>query len=73
MVAAMASLFLVVKGAIGVPVSGSIALFAAGLAIYLFVQVVYTGFYGINPVRAQERLLKDYLEARKIIRERAKS
>ncbi|TMJ19929.1 MAG: ABC transporter permease [Alphaproteobacteria bacterium] len=36
MVAAMASLFLVVKGAIGVPVSGSIALFAAGLAIYLF-------------------------------------
>jgi len=44
-----------------------------GLAIYIFVQVVYTGFYGINPVRAQERLLKDYLEARKIIRERAKS
>jgi ABC-2 type transport system permease protein len=36
MVAAMASLFLVVKGAIGVPVSGSITLFAAGLAIYLF-------------------------------------
>jgi ABC-2 type transport system permease protein len=36
MVAAMASLFLVVKGLIGVPIAGSIALFAAGLAIYLF-------------------------------------
>jgi ABC-2 type transport system permease protein len=34
--AAMLSLFLVVKGAIGVPVSGSIALFACGLGIYLF-------------------------------------
>lgn len=34
--AAMASLFLVVKGAIGVPVAGSIPLFAFGLAIYLF-------------------------------------
>jgi ABC-2 type transport system permease protein len=36
MFAAMASLFLVVKGAIGVPVAGSIALWAGGLAIYLF-------------------------------------
>jgi ABC-2 type transport system permease protein len=35
-VAAMASLFLVVKGAIGVPVAGSIPLFALGLCIYLF-------------------------------------
>jgi ABC-2 type transport system permease protein len=35
-VAAMASLFLVVKGAIGVPIAGSIPLFAAGLGIYLF-------------------------------------
>ena len=35
-VAAMASLFLVVKGAIGVPIAGSIPLFAAGLVIYLF-------------------------------------
>ena len=35
-VAAMLSLFLVVKGAIGVPIAGSIPLFAAGLAIYLF-------------------------------------
>jgi ABC-2 type transport system permease protein len=35
-VAAMASLFLVVKGAIGVPVAGSIPLFLAGLCIYLF-------------------------------------
>ncbi|MBV8682432.1 MAG: ABC transporter permease [Caulobacteraceae bacterium] len=36
-VAAMASLFLVVKGAIGVPVEpSSVPLFAAGLAIYLF-------------------------------------
>lgn len=34
--AAMASLFLVVKGAIGVPVAGSIALFALGLCVYLF-------------------------------------
>jgi ABC-2 type transport system permease protein len=34
--AAMASLFLIVKGALGVPVSGSIALFASGLLIYLF-------------------------------------
>src|SRR5204862_2315762 len=31
MVAAMASLFLVVKGAIGVPISGSMPLFALGL------------------------------------------
>jgi ABC-2 type transport system permease protein len=34
--AAMASLFLIVKGLIGVPVSGSIALFALGLGVYLF-------------------------------------
>ncbi len=34
--AAMASLFVVVKGAIGVPVTGSIPLFAMGLGIYLF-------------------------------------
>lgn len=35
-VAAMASLFLVVKGAIGVPVAGSIWLFVGGLTVYLF-------------------------------------
>jgi ABC-2 type transport system permease protein len=35
-VAAMASLFLVVKGAIGVPVAGSIPLFVGGLVVYLF-------------------------------------
>jgi ABC-2 type transport system permease protein len=35
-VAAMASLFLIVKGALGVPVAGSILLFASGLCIYLF-------------------------------------
>ncbi|MGO9452515.1 MAG: ABC transporter permease [Candidatus Binataceae bacterium] len=35
-VAAMASLFLVVKGAIGVPVAGSIWLFVGGLVVYLF-------------------------------------
>jgi ABC-2 type transport system permease protein len=35
-VAAMASLFLVVKFAIGVPIAGSILLFVAGLWIYLF-------------------------------------
>ena len=35
-VAAMTSLFLVVKGAIGVPIAGSVALFAGGLAVYLF-------------------------------------
>jgi ABC-2 type transport system permease protein len=34
--AAMVSLFLVVKGAIGVPIQGSIALFAFGLVIYMF-------------------------------------
>ncbi len=34
--AAMASLYFVVKGAIGVPIAGSIPLFAAGLGIYLF-------------------------------------
>jgi ABC-2 type transport system permease protein len=35
-VAAMASLYLVVKGAIGVPIAGSIALFVGGLVVYLF-------------------------------------
>jgi ABC-2 type transport system permease protein len=35
-IAAMLSLFLVVKGLIGVPIAGSIPLFALGLAIYLF-------------------------------------
>jgi len=35
-VAAMASLFLVVRGAIGVPVAGSMTLFAFGLCVYLF-------------------------------------
>jgi len=35
-VAAMVSLFLVVKGAIGVPIAGSVPLFAAGLCVYLF-------------------------------------
>jgi ABC-2 type transport system permease protein len=35
-VAAMASLFVVVKGVIGVPIAGSILLFLAGLVIYLF-------------------------------------
>ena len=35
-VAAMTSLFLVVKLAIGVPIAGSILLFVAGLCIYLF-------------------------------------
>lgn len=35
-VAAMLSLFLVVKGAIGVPIAGSVPLFALGLCIYLF-------------------------------------
>ena len=34
--AAMASLFLVVKGALGVPVTGSVFLFLLGLATYLF-------------------------------------
>jgi ABC-2 type transport system permease protein len=34
--AAMASLFLVVKGALGVPVTGSVFLFLLGLASYLF-------------------------------------
>ena len=36
MVAAMISLFLIVKGALGVPVAGSIPLFALGLFVYLF-------------------------------------
>lgn len=35
-VAAIGSLFLVVKGAIGVPIAGSIALFVSGLLVYLF-------------------------------------
>ncbi len=35
-IAAMASLFLVVKGALGVPVTGSVPLFVLGLATYLF-------------------------------------
>lgn len=35
-VAAMLSLYLVVKGAIGVPIAGSIPLFVAGLIVYLF-------------------------------------
>lgn len=36
LLAAMASLFLVVKGLIGVPIAGSIPLFAFGLCVYLF-------------------------------------
>jgi len=35
-VAVMLSLFLIVKGAIGVPIAGSITLFLGGLVIYLF-------------------------------------
>jgi ABC-2 type transport system permease protein len=35
-VAALISLFLIVKGALGVPVAGSIPLFALGLFVYLF-------------------------------------
>lgn len=35
-IAAMASLFVIVKGAIGVPVAGSIWLFLGGLIVYLF-------------------------------------
>jgi ABC-2 type transport system permease protein len=35
-VAALVSLFLVVKGLIGVPIAGSVPLFAAGLCVYLF-------------------------------------
>jgi ABC-2 type transport system permease protein len=35
-VAAMASLFIVVKGVLAVPVAGSTALFAGGLVVYLF-------------------------------------
>jgi len=34
--AAVTSLFLVVKGALGVPVAGSVLLFVAGLCVYLF-------------------------------------
>jgi ABC-2 type transport system permease protein len=36
LIAAMCSLFLVAKFAIGVPIAGSIALFATGLSVYLF-------------------------------------
>ena len=35
-VAAMISLYLVVKGAIGVPIAGSVPLFVGGLVVYLF-------------------------------------
>jgi len=35
-IAAMASLFLVVRGALGVPIAGSMTLFLAGLIVYLF-------------------------------------
>ncbi len=35
-VAVMLSLYLVVKGAIGVPIAGSVPLFAGGLVVYLF-------------------------------------
>ncbi len=34
--AAMASLFVVIKGALGVPIAGSLWLFAGGLGVYLF-------------------------------------
>ncbi len=34
--AAMASLFLIARGAIGVPIAGSVPLFVAGLCVYLF-------------------------------------
>src|SRR6267143_2991811 len=40
------------------------------LLIALFSQVIYYGVYGVNPIHAQDGLLRDYLEARKIIRER---
>ncbi|SRR6266705_5769958 len=46
-------------------------IFIIGLALYLFAQVVYTGFHSFNPVHAQDRVVKDYLDARKIIRDRA--
>ncbi len=46
-------------------------IFIIGLALYLFAQVVYTGFHSFNPVHAQARVVKDYLDARKIIRDRA--
>jgi ABC-2 type transport system permease protein len=35
-IAALLSLFIVVRGAVGVPIAGSMVLFASGLAIYLF-------------------------------------
>lgn len=41
-----------------------------GFAVYFFAQLLYSGFYGFSPVHAQESLLKDYLAARKIIRDR---
>ncbi len=41
-----------------------------GFVVYFFAQLIYSGFYGFSPVRAQESLLKDYLAARKIIRDR---
>jgi len=40
------------------------------LLIVLFSQVFYYGVYGVNPIHAQEGLLKDYLAARKVIRDR---
>src|SRR5438552_18756316 len=42
------------------------------IGIILLTVLVYYVSYGVNPFRVQERLLKDYLEARKIIRDRAK-
>jgi ABC-2 type transport system permease protein len=36
LIAAMISLFLIVKWAVGVPIAGSIPLFAGGMAVYLF-------------------------------------
>jgi len=36
LIAALLSLFLVVRGAVGVPIAGSMLLFAFGLAVYLF-------------------------------------
>jgi len=36
LLAAMLSLFVIVKGAVGVPIAGSIPLFAAGMGVYLF-------------------------------------
>jgi ABC-2 type transport system permease protein len=36
LMAALASLFVIVKGAVGVPIAGSMLLFTSGMAIYLF-------------------------------------